>query len=392
MKKIIIVLCCFITIGIKAQTVQELINNSSENLPEQSITDKFPKLFKIIKQMQKEESKLKNVYYGNFNSNMIIRKTVFNGSIFIDKDFLNTVTSKLENMATWNFLSSVGILNYTYGLENPDRSEYTKSMYFYALNKAKAFYDTDKDWGILQFGVNDIRNKATHNNDEITKSAAGEVYNSDTYKEMASLIERLKTNNQPETKSSPNNSSNKVEDNKTKVVEKNKVRNNGIFMQKEKENIDMIKVNKLLEDFNVTTDFASKASMYKYKSIGESFSSSSIYLTIHKIDKSYFLQMHIIYVESGASFINTYTLVADNTTYPLNKINENSIRGNGTNHSGFVASLKDEEQIKYFELFASAKKSEVYYNGVLNTASISLSKREKKYILKTLELYRELTQ
>ena len=85
-------------------------------------------------------------------------------------------------------------------------------------------------------------------------------------------------------------------------------------------------------------------------------------------------------------------LFRSNTTYPLNKINENSIKGNGTNRSGFVASLKDEEQIKYFELLASAKKSEVYYNGVLNTASNTLSKREKKYILKTLELYRELTQ
>ena len=393
MKKIIIALCCLITLSLKAQTVQELIDKSSENLPEQSIIDKLPKLFSIIKQMQKEEPKLKKVYYGNLNSNMIIKKTGFDGTVFFDKDFLSKFPAVLEHHAIWNFLCSVGMINYVYGIENPNKAEYTKAIYYYALNKAKANYYINKDWNFLQFGINDIRNKAKKNNDEITKSAAEEVYNSDTYKEDASLIDSLKNNNQPEIqKNSNNNSSNNIEENKPKQIERNKIRNNGVFMRKEKENIDMIKINKLLEDFTVTTDFATKASIYRYKSIGESFSSSTLFLDIYKINKSYLLQMNIIYVESGASFINSYTLIADNTSYPLNKINENAIKGNGTIHSNFVASLKDEEQIKYFELFSSAKNSEVYYNGVLKTATTTLSKKEKKYILKTLELYRELTQ
>ena len=103
------------------------------------------------------------------------------------------------------------------------------------------------------------------------------------------------------------------------------------------------------------------------------------------------MELHIIYVEPAASFINSYTLHADNSSYPIS-VGENAIRNNGMSQSGFIASFRNEDEIKFFELFAKAKDAVVYYNGEQSVMKNSLSGREQKRIQETLELFNELTQ
>jgi len=415
MKKLLIILIS-VLIGVMAQAqtnanMEDLIANSKET-PDLQLKAKMPLFYSVYEDAKNNDGLIKQFFFIEKKTNKGFAIVMSGNVIFINQDSLLNATDKnTESKAIVSLFYSIGFIhayksgNFPGGRDTGMLTRRELYITKFSFNKALELKD---NVDVLKVLTNKIKTNGFSTIKYVNETAKSiselplyqQVLNytktnlaSDKPKEFFDItlkpIEPIKkqeiTQSQPPTQQV-------AQPIVQPIARPAGVRHSGIFMRKGKENPDMAKVNKLLKDFDVTESFTTKSSSYRNKYIGESFTASTLFLEIHKIANSYLLQVHIIYKEAGASFINSYSLHADNSVYPITNIGENAIRTNGTSFSVFVASLKDEEEVKFFELFAKARNADVYYNGALNTVKNTLSGREQKRIQATLDLFNELTQ
>jgi len=296
MKKIIIALFCLITLSVKAQTptVQELIAKSSENLPEQSIVDKYPLLFATIKQLQNEEPKLKKIYYGRFNSNGAIKTTFVKGIIIFDIDYLERNNSDFDELSTWYFIRSVGVLNYTVGRDNPVPFEVNKSKYYYALNKIKTLgKDNCK---LLKIAVNTTNNAALKSVDMNEKMAADEVVKSDEFKSVVLLKDNCLGIKHDDVPKKQEQTQVKSEPTPTNIVEPVKQNDS----QRE------LAINEMFKKMKVRTDkITNKTFFYDKRTSYDNLYGEGLMASLLKSNDEYLLRMSVYHIP-GANVIPSY--------------------------------------------------------------------------------------
>ena len=406
MKKILTIIFCLSTAFLQAQTtpsMEDLIAISTET-PSPQLKLKMPLFYSNYEGAKNNDELIKQFFFLEKRATKGITSVMSGNVIFVNQDTLLKCNDKItESKALQSLFSSIGFIHaYKSGnfIGRDTDMLIRREIYItkYQLNRALGLNDGGV---VLKLLVNKIKANGFSVTRLLSEPARSimalplyqQILNytnsniaSEKPKETFDLtlipIEPIKKQGiaQTQTQSLAQPIANSVT-----------ARHSGLFIRKGKESPDMVKLNKLLKDFDVVEDFTSKSTVYKNKYIGETYTSSTLFITIHKLNNSFLLELHIIYVEPAASFINSYTLHADNSSYPIS-VGENAIRNNGMSQSGFIASFRNEDEIKFFELFAKAKDAVVYYNGEQSVMKNSLSGREQKRIQETLELFNELTQ
>jgi len=407
MKIILTIIICLCTAFLYAQntpSIEDLIAISTET-PSPQLKLKMPLFYSNYEGAKNNDELIKQFFFLEKNATKGITSVMSGNVIFVNQDTLLKSNDKaIESKALQSLFSSIGFIHaYKSGnFVGRDTDILIKREIYiteYSLNRA---LESNDGGAVLKLLLNKIKANGFSQIRLLNESAKSIADNS-LYKQIMNYSKSNLESDKP--KERFDLSSFKSQPVNIKVQEQpNKISHTpfGLFTRPANANPNKSKIDKLLEDFDKVEDFTTKSTSYRQKHIGERFTSSTLFLTIQKISSSYLLQVHIIYVtpislfanyvEPESFYIKSYSLNADKTIYPINNIGESAIRGNGNNSSAFVASLKDEDEIKFFELLAKAKDAIVYYNGDSNTKKSSLSSREKKHIEETLELFNELTQ
>jgi len=407
MKKIFTVIMCFSIAFLQAQSItslEDLIANSTET-PSPELKIKMPLFYSNYDGAKSNDEQIKKFFFLDKNVTKSLTSVMSGNLIFINQDSLLKSNDKMiESKAIISLFYSIGFIHsFKSGnfLSRDTEVLIKREIYIaeYVLNRA---IDLNDGGSVLKIMTNKIKANGLSTSRILYESAKAVTENA-LYTQILNYTKTTLDSDKP--KEHFDLTINKIQPqiNQVSALGNNKtITSSVLFLRPSSTNQNKSKIDKLMEDFDVVEDFTSKSTHYRQKHIGERFFSSTLFLTIQKISSSYLLQVHIIYVNpitplvnyipQESFYIKSYSLNADKTIYQINNIGESAIRGNGNNSSTFVASLKDEEEVKFFELLAKAKNSYVYYNGDSNTKKTSLSSREKKHIEETLNLFNELTQ
>ncbi len=389
MKHFLIAFFLLITIGTRAQKTDSLIAKSSENLPDKSITEKYPLFFATIKQMQIEEPKLSKVYYGRFNSNSVIKVTNYiKGVIIVDIDYLERNESNYDNLSTWYFLCSLGVIDYGYSKKNIEPFELNKSKYYYALDKSSKLAEIKKDCGVLKVGINNIKAASMSSKDMNIKMAAEEVKKSDLFASKSEILSKCLGGNSTDSK--PIIKEQIKETYKAPTPDPVNETSATPEVPKKKEGSNEERIKKALKKLSQNVDeFTNKAYYYDSRVDPHHLTGDGLFATINDDNKQMKL---VIYHQGMAALINEIQVKAGEKIY---KFKGDKMKKNGSTFSFLSVTGTTNDQTSYtykiLKSIVESGKCMIRFDTQFGRIDdYTLSNREIKEIATVVEAYEAL--
>ena len=353
MKNILITICCLITINTFCQTpptLQELIDKSTETMPEISIQNNFPHLFEAITKSKSSDSYIKHIYFGDFEGKGAIRMVNVKGVIIIDKAYLFKTESSFDALSTWFFFTNVGMIHFM--KDNPNGSPNTpdgqKTKFYFALGKARELAENGY-CQTLKVGLNNINGLSKSTKDLNIKQATIDFMNDELFTKSIELS-KLKgcpisfqtnavnnnSNSNNNVVATPNNAVAGTSKNQTEVSLTNTNNTNENSLDKQERIKKAFK--KLSKDKD---DFTGNVNYYDDRVNPHKLTGDGLFAGLEEISHKI---KFIVYHQGQAALINNISIKAGEQIYTLkgDKITKNgstfsftTVHGIGNDNSSF---------------------------------------------------------